>query len=275
MPIFVITLLITLGSAVFFTYQLVDADRVARDSEGKTVAIVVQGTLQSNVEAQDPSRLVDLLRHINLAYPDVAAICVLTVNAADPLGQLVVFAASEPLTACDPASPLTPGVGVVGIRSMTRKTAAGPMEETVTGAGATSAGRSAVIEVLVPSTPFATLGLPILEKAAVAGLLLALLLTGIVFSILWFSALRPLKRLRFAASAAALAAQPSTRSVAPIRSGDEIDDLSLRFEEMLTAVRDRERELVESNAQLETLISNAPVDCSFSKPNRDFEKGCS
>ena len=259
LPIFVVTLLITLGSAAFFTYQLVDADRVARDSEGKTVAIVVQGTLQSNVEAQDPSSLVDLLRHINLAYPDVAAICVLTANPADPLGPLVVFAASEPLTKCDPGSPLTPGLGVDGIRSATRDTAVGRMEETVTGAGITNAGRSAVVEVLVPITPFATLALPTFVKAASAGLLLALLLTGIVFSILWFSALRPLKRLRFAASAAALAAQPSTRSAAPIRSGDEIDDLSMRFEEMLTAVRDREHELVESHAQLETLISNAPV----------------
>ena len=259
LPIFVITLSITLGSAAFFTYQLVDADRVARDSEGRTLAIVVQGTLQSNVEAQDPSSLVDLLRHINLAYPDVAAICVLTANAADPLGPLVVFAASAPLTACDPDSPLTPGVGVTGIRSMTRHTAAGSMEETVTGAGITSAGRSAVIEVLVPSTPFSVLALPTWTNASEAGLLLALLLTGIVFWILWFSALRPLKRLRIAASAAALAARPSTRSAAPIRSGDEIDDLSMRFEEMLTAVRDRELEIVESHAQLETLISNAPV----------------
>jgi signal transduction histidine kinase len=261
LPIFAITLVITLGSAVFFTYQLIDADRVARDSEGRTVAIVVQGTLQSNAQAQDPSSLVDLLHHINLAYPDVAAICVLTANPADPLGPLVVFAASEPLTACDPASPLTRGLGVSGIQSLTRHAVAFSLEETVTGAGITGVGRSAVIEVLVPNTPFATLAVPILEKASAAGLLLAGILTGIVFLVLWFSALRPLNRLRLAALAAARAAQPSTHDsvVADIGSGDEIEELSLRFEEMLIAVRDRERELVESNAQLETLISNAPV----------------
>jgi signal transduction histidine kinase len=261
LPIFAIILLITLASAVFFTYQLIDADRVARDSEGRTVAIVVQGTLQSNAQAQDPSNLVDLLHHINLAYPRVAAICVLTANPSDPLGPLVVFAASEPLTACDPGSPLTPGLGVDGVRSLSRRTAAGSMEETVTGGGITNVGRSAVIEVLVPNTPFATLALPILIQASAAGLILAIVLTGIVFLVLWFSALRPLNRLRLAALAAARAAAPSTgdADVDDTGSGDEIEELSLRFEEMLIAVRDRERELVESNAAMETMISNAPV----------------
>ena len=201
LPIFAITLLIALASAVFFTYQLIGVDRQLKDRQGRTVAIVVQGTLQSNAQAQDPSSLVDLLHHINLAYPDVAAICVLTANPADPLGPLVVFAASEAKTTCDPASPLTPGLGVNGIHSLTRQTAAGSMEETVTQSGITSVGRSAVIEVLVPNTPFATLAVPILENASVAGLLLAGILTGIVFLVLWFSALRPLNRLRLAALA--------------------------------------------------------------------------
>ena len=260
-PIFAITLLMALGSAVFFTFQQVDQDRVARDSEGRTVAIVVEGTLHDNAQAQDPSNLVDLLRHINLAYPDVAAICVLTANAADPLGPLVVFAASEPLTTCDPDSPLTPGLGIAGIRSTTRQTAAGRMEETATGAGITSVGQSAMVEVLVPITPFSDVAMQIFTKSAVSGLLLALFQTGVVFTVLWFSALRPLKRLRLAALAAARAAQPSTSdpTTAPIGSGDEIDELSTRFHEMLTAVNDRERDLVESHAQLESLISNAPV----------------
>ena len=260
-PIFAITLSMALGSAVFFTFQQVDQDRVARDSEGRTVAIVVEGTLHDNPQAEDPSRLVDLLRHINLAYPDVAAICVLTANPADPLGPLVVFAASQPLTTCDPASPLTPGLGIRGIRSTTRQTAEGPMEETATGAGITSVGQSAMVEVLVPITPFSVLAMQTLSKSAGAGLLLAVFQTGVVFTVLWFSALSPLKRLRLAAQAAARAAQPSTRDAAPGQpaSGDEIDELSMRFHEMLTAVQDRERELVESHAQLESLISNAPV----------------
>ena len=261
LPIFSITFLIALGSAVFFTFQQVDQDRVARDNEGRTVAIVVQGTLEDNTGAQDPSRLIDLLSHINLAYPDVAAICVLAANPADPLGPLVVFAASEPLTKCDPGSPLTPGLGVDGIRSATRDTAVGRMEETVTGAGITNAGRSAVVEVLVPITPFAALAGPTFSKSAGAGLMLALIQTGIVFLVLWFSALRPLKRLRLAALAAARAARPSTidSTSVPINTGDEIDELSMRFHEMLTAVHDREQEVVESHAQLETMISNAPV----------------
>ena len=71
-----------------------------------------------------------MLRHVNLAYSDVAAICVLTANPSDPLGPLTVLAASEPLTACDPGSPLTPGLGIQGLRSMTRQTPAGQMEET-------------------------------------------------------------------------------------------------------------------------------------------------
>jgi signal transduction histidine kinase len=259
LPIFAITLAMALGSSLFFTYQSVDLDRKSQAQEGTAVALVVQGALEANKATQDPSSTVDLLRHVNLAYPNVAAICVLQANAADPLGPLVVFASSGPASACDPGSPLTPGLGIRGITSLTRQTAAGQMEETAVPAGLSSTGQGAVVEVLVHLTPVVDLAWPTLTKAAGAGLVLAALLTGIVFSILWFSALRPLQRLRIAASAAALDARPSSRSAAPIRSGDEIDDLSMRFEEMLTAVRDRELDLVESHAQLETLISNAPV----------------
>jgi signal transduction histidine kinase len=258
-PIFTITLLIALGTAVFFTFQQVDQDRVARDSEGRAVAIVVQGSVEDNVNAQDASSLVDLLRHINSAYPDVAAICVLTANPADPLGPLVVFAASEPLTSCDLASPLAPGLGIRSVPSIARDTAAGRMEETAAGTGLSSNGQSAVVEVLVPITPFATLALTTLTKSVGAGLLLALIQTGIVFLVLWFSALRPLKRLRLAALAAARAARPSTADQVQPGTGDEIDELSIRFHEMLTAVHDREQDLVESHAQLEAMISNAPV----------------
>jgi signal transduction histidine kinase len=269
LPIFGITLLITLGSAVFFTFQQVDQDRVARDSEGRAVAIVVQGALEDNSKTEDPTSLVDVLHHVNFAYPDVAAICVLTLNPFDPLGPLSVFAASEPLTTCDPASPLTPRLGISGVHSRTRDTRAGRMEETAIDAGPTSNGQGAVVEVLVRITPFADLAVPTFAKAAGAGLLSAISQTGIVFLVLWFSALRPLKRLRLAALAAARAAQPSTSdpTAAPIGSGDEIDELSMRFHEMLTAVHDRERELLESNAQLENLISNAPVIVFSADPN--------
>ncbi len=260
-PIFLIVLLMSLGSAAFFSFQAVDADRVSRAVEGSKVALVVQGALEATSQSQDSSSVVDFIRRVNIAYPEVAAICVLQANPADPLGPLVVFAASEPRTSCDPSSPLTPGLGIRGIQSLTRSTPNGLMEETAVAAGTSSTGQSAIVQVLVRRTSFTDLAVPSFTKAAQAGLLLALTLTGMVFSILWFSALRPLKRLRTAATAATRAARLSTGSEATStsRSGDEIDDLSLRFEEMLTAVRDRERELVESHAQLESLISNAPV----------------
>ncbi len=261
LPIFAVTLVISMASAVVFSFQAVEKDRLAQAAEGRALAIVVQGGLEANQETGDPSSLVDFLRRVSLAYPNVAAICVLRADPADPLGLLVVFAASEPLTRCDPASPLTPGLGILGIESLTRQTPAGQMEETAVAAGLSTTGQGAVVEVLVRLTPVADLAVPTFANAAIAGLVLALLLTGIVYSILWFSALSPLKRLRTAASAAAHAAQPSLRDLPaqPARSGDEIGDLTLRFEEMLAAVRDREHELVNSHAQLESLISNTPV----------------
>src|SRR5260221_10764661 len=96
-PIFVVTLLITLASSLFFTLQGVETDRLARDTEGRAVAIVVQGALEDSAGDADPSILRDMLRHVNLAYSDVAAICVLAANPSDPLGPLTVLAASEPL----------------------------------------------------------------------------------------------------------------------------------------------------------------------------------
>ena len=261
LPIFAITFVTALGSAVLFTSQQIDQDRVAQAATGRAVALVVQGALEATTQTEDPSRVMDYLRRVNLAYPSVAAICILEASPADPLGPLVVFAASEPAIACDPNSPLTPGLGIGGITSLTRQTPAGPMEETAAPAGLSATGRSSVVQVLVRLTPVNVLAFQIFTKSVGAGFLLAFAQIAIVFTILWFSALRPLKRLRLAASAAARAAQPSTGdlSEAPLRSGDEIDDLSMRFEEMLAAIRDREHDLVDSHAQLESLISNAPV----------------
>jgi signal transduction histidine kinase len=260
-PIFVITLVTTFSSAAFFGFQQVDVERAAKAAEGKAVAVVVQGALEASRESQDPSTLGDFLRHIDLAYPDVAAICVLQANPADPLGPLVVFTSTNAATICDPASPLTPGLGVNGVKSRTLTTAAGPMVETAIGAGLGNTGKSVVVQVMVRRTSVMDVVVPTFIKAALAGLLLDVLLSGIVFAILWFSALRPLQRLRIAASGAAQAAQPSSRDSAQPQSagGDEIDDLALRFDEMLVAVRDREHDLVESHAELENLISNAPV----------------
>ena len=259
LPIFAMTVVAGVASAAFFTYQAVGQDRVARAAEGRTVAIVVQGALEAQ-ETDDPIRLGDFLRKVDAAYPEVTAVCVLQANARDPLGPLVVYASSRQPATCDPASPLTPDLGVEGLPSMTRQTAAGQVEETAAAAGLSSTGQGAVVEVLVRLTPVATLAVPTFSKAAVAGLLMAGLQVGLVFMVLWFSALRPLKRLRLAASAAARAAQPSVPGGNPAEGRvDEIQDLSLRFDEMLAAVRDRERQLVASHAELETLLSNAPV----------------
>src|ERR1700694_84889 len=260
-PIFAVTLITAMGAAVFFTYRAVETDRVARATEGKEVAIVVQGALEAANDTQDTSGIVDFLRRVSLAYPDVAAICVLQANKADPLGPLIVYTSSEPATQCDPSSPLTPGLGISGIHSMTRSTAAGMMEETAVAAGLSSTGQSAVVQVLVRRSSVAQLAWPTFTGAAAVGLILAVMQTGIVYAVLWFSALLPLKRLRLAASAAARAAQPSSRhgGSVPSVSADEIQDLTMRFDDMLPAVGDSERELVESHAQLENLISNAPV----------------
>jgi len=260
-PIFAVTLVTALGSAVFFTFAAVETDRAARATEGREVAMVVQGALDGSDDSRDTTGLVDFLRHVNLAYPNVAAICVLQANPVDPLGPLIVYSSSEPAAACDPGSPLTPDLGIRGISSMTRETPAGSMEETAVSAGLSSTGQGAVVQVLVRRSSVSALAAPTFAGAAEAGLILAVIQTLIVYSVLWASALRPLKRLRLAASAAAHAAQPSTNDPSGplIRSSNEIDDLSMRFDEMLTAVRDRERELVESHAQLETLITNSPV----------------
>jgi signal transduction histidine kinase len=260
LPIFAVTLLISMGSAALYSYQAIDKDRIAQNAKGREVALVVKGVLESNNDSADPSTVGDFLRRVNLAYPDVTAICVLQANPADPLGPLVVFAATEPVTACDPGSPLTPAVGILGVPSRTRQPP-GQVEETAVSAGLSRTGHSAVVQVLTRPTPVGDIVGPTFANAAEAGLLLALMLTGILYAILWFSALSPLKKLRVAALVAARAAQPSSRdlSAEPIRSGDEIEDLSLRFEEMLVAVRDRERELVSSHAQLESLIANTPV----------------
>ncbi len=260
LPIFAMTVVVSVASAAFFTYQAVEQDRVARAAEGRTVAIVIQGALEAQ-ETDDPIRLGDFLRKVDAAYPEVTALCVLQANARDPLGPLVVHASSRPPATCDPASPLTPDLGVQGLPSMTRQTAAGQVEETAAAVGLSSTGQGAVVEVLVRLTPVAALAVPTFSKTAVAGLLMAGLQVGLVFMVLWFSALRPLKRLRLAASAAARAAQPSVAGGNPVAEGrvDEMQDLSLRFDEMLAAVRDRERQLVASHAELETLLSNAPV----------------
>ena len=261
LPIFAMTVIASVGSAAFFTVQGVDQDRVARAAEGRTVALVVQGQLDATREAEDPTSLGDFLRRVSNAYPDVAAICVLQANSVDPLGPLVVYAMHDPKDICDPDSPLTPGLGIQGNPSLTRSTAVGQVEETAIAAGLPGIGQGVVIEVLVRLTPVAALAGSTFSKSAGAGLLLAILQTTMVYLVLWFSALRPLERLRLAASAAAAAARPSVRAMEPASGprGDEIQDLSLRFDEMLAAVRDRERQLVASHAELETLISNAPV----------------
>ena len=261
LPVFAMTLATAVGAGTYFTFTGVSDDRVVRASEGQAVAIVVQGALEASKQTDDPSAFQDFLRRVNLAYPDVAVICVLRANPSDPLGPLVVFASSKTVSDCDPASPLAPGLGIDGVHSMVRQTALGQVQETAIAGGLSSTGQSAVVQVLVHFTPVATLAWTTGSKAAAAGLFLAAFQTGLVYVVLWISALRPLRRLRLAASAAAHAAKPTVAGDQPLdrREGDEIWDLSLRFDEMLAAVRDREREIVTSHAQLESLISNAPV----------------
>ena len=259
LPIFAMTLLAGVGSAAFFTNQAVGQDRDLRAAEGRAVALVVQSALEAQ-ETDNPASLGDFLRRVKRAYPGISAICVLQANATDPLGPLVVYASGQAPKLCDPASPLAPDLGIQGIPSIARQTPGGWVEETATSAGLSSSGQGAVVEVLVPLTPYAALAGPTFSKAAGAGLMLAILQTCLVYLVLWFSALRPLKRLRLAASAAAAAANPILVAGPVARQGvDEIQDLSLRFDQMLAAVRDREQQLVASHAELEILISNAPV----------------
>jgi len=259
LPIFALTLCTALGAALFFTPQLVAQDRAVQAGEGKAVAIAVQGALAAMPD--DPSSIGEFLRHVDLAYQNVAALCVLTVNPSDPLGPLVVYSSGGLRTTCDPGSPLLRGVDAAGVASGLRQTAAGQVEEIAVAASLSGYGGGAVVEVQVRLTPVAELAVPLFGQAAAAGILLAVFQTGVVFSVLWISALRPLKQLRMKASAAALSARHSSPDAiaAPNRSGDEIHDLSLRFEELLGAVRDRELELLESHDKLETLISNSPV----------------
>jgi signal transduction histidine kinase len=259
LPIFAMTVATALGSAVFFTAQSLDLDRVTQAHEGRAIAIVVQGAL--GAAAQDPSSVGVLLRHVDLAYGNLAALCVLTVDSAAPRGTLAVYASGGPPSTCDPTSPLMPELGLGGASSRPRLTTAGQVEETAVAATIAGTGKSAVVEVQVRLTPIADLALPTLEKAAGAGLMLALFQTALVFGVLWISALRPLKELRQKASATARSARPSSADDGdlPNGSGDEIHDLSMRFEEMLEAVRDREAEILESHEKLETLISNSPV----------------
>jgi signal transduction histidine kinase len=135
------------------------------------------------------------------------------------------------------------------------------VEETSASAMFSALGQVVVVDVQVRLTPFVDVALPMYGKVGGTGLLLAVFQTGLVFVVLWIWALRPLKNLRLKASATTRGARSASLdgSAAPNRSGDEIHDLSLRCEEMLGAVRDRELELVESHEKLETLISNSPV----------------
>ncbi len=238
LPLFAMTLATTLGSAVFFTSSEVDKDRLTQAAEGKAVALFVRGAL--------------------VAVPDDPS---LTVNPDDPLGPLRVYASAGPPAACDSRSPLVPGLGVEGVVSGRRHTAAGSVEESAVTAAFSGVGQAAVVEVQVRLTPVAEVALPVFEKAALTAFALGLAQTAVVFAILWAWALRPLQRLELKASAAARTARPSKvdEKGLPNRSRDEIDNLSERFDEMLAAVLDREHELVESHDKLETLISNSPV----------------
>jgi len=173
----------------------------------------------------------------------------------------MVYASAGPPAACDSGSPLVPGLGVGGVVSGHRQTAAGSVEESAVTAAFSGIGQAAVVEVQVRVTPVAEVALPVFEKAASTAFALGLAQTAIVFAILWAWALRPLHRLGLKASAAANRARPSKLDdmALPNRSRDEVENLSERFDEMLVAVLDRERELVESHDKLETLISNSPV----------------
>jgi hypothetical protein len=256
LPFFAMTLGTAIAAGAFFTSAEVAKDRVIQANEGKAVAVMVKGALVPIPD--DPSSVGALLRSVSLAYSNVAAVCVLTVNHSDPLGPLVVYASSGPAAACDASSPLAPGLGIRGVVSGLRQTAAGSVEETVTQASFSSVGQAAVVVVQVRLTPVATLGLPLFEQAAGAGLLLGVVQTAVVYSVLSTWALRPLKQLRLRASAATRTARPESIA-APGGTGDEIHDLSLRFDEMLSAVQEREHEILQSHHRLDTLITNAPV----------------
>jgi signal transduction histidine kinase len=256
LPVFAMTLVTALAAGAFFTSAEVVKDRVLQADEGKAIAVMVKGALVPVPD--DPSSTAALLRGVSAAYANVAALCVLAVNHDDPLGPLVVYASSGPAAACDAGSPLAPGLGIRGVISGLRQTATGSVEETVTQASFSSIGQAAVIVVQVRLTPFADLAVPLFEKAAGTGLLLSVVQTWVVYGVLSFWALRPLKQLRLRASAAARTARPEGIA-APSRSGDEIHDLSLRFDEMLGAVQERELEILQSRDRLDTLITHSPV----------------
>ena len=258
LPIFTLTVVAVLAAALYFAYTSVGDDRLLKAAEGKAVATVVSGALER--PNQDSSSFTDFLRQVNIGHRDVAAICVLQANPSDPAAPLIVYASSQS-AACDPESPLIQGLSFPGPHHMTRRLPAGNMEETALAARLSSTGQSGVVEVLVRFTPVADLAWLTFSRAAAAGLMLAVFQTGLVYLVLWFSALRPLTRLRLAALAAARAARPVDLGKEPVsgKEGDEIDELTLRFGEMLTALQDRERKLIASHAQLETFIANAPV----------------
>jgi signal transduction histidine kinase len=259
LPMFAMTFATALGVAAFFTSAEVDKDRLTQAAEGKAIALFVRGALVAVPD--DPSTLAAFLHSVNVAYTNVASLCVLTVNPNDPLGPLRVYASAGPPAACDSGSPLVPGLGAAGVASGPRQTAAGYVEESTVTAAFSGVGQAAVVEVQVRLTPVVQVALPVFEKTASTAFALGLAQTAAVFGILWISALRPLRRLGLKASAAAHEARPSNLEGkdAPNRSRDEVDNLSERVDEMLGAVRDRELALVESHDKLQTLISNSPV----------------
>jgi signal transduction histidine kinase len=259
-PIFVMTTIAIVGLASGITYQFgFVQDRLTRDAEGKTIATDVRAELRS-AKTDDPASLAVYLRQVSIAYPDVAAICVLTANLADPTGPLVVYASNRPPASCDPGSPLIGGIGTRGDRSMIRQTAAGQLDETAVTVLIPSTGRSTVVEVLLNFTPSSQLLQVIFVDALLTGMGLVIFQTGLVHLLLWFAALRPLKRLRLAALAATQAARPAMYQDSGTDSeGDEIQQLSLRFAQMLAAVELREQEIIASHVELESVIANAPV----------------
>ncbi len=258
-PIFAMTLCIGLGAALFFTGQQVDQDRINQAAEGRAIAILARGALEALPD--NPSRVEVFLRSAGAAYSNVGAVCVLRVNPFDPVGPLAVYASAGLSSTCDLRSRLIPVLGTPGVTSALRQAPGGQVEESTLAALFPGLGETVVVEVQVRLTPVAEVALPMFGKVGGTGLLLAVFQTALVFAVLWIWALRPLKQLRLKASAAARSARPSSPDavVLPNRSGDEIHDLSLRFEEMLGAVRDRELEILESHDKLETLISNSPV----------------
>jgi signal transduction histidine kinase len=259
LPIFMLTVVAVLAAALFFAYLSIGKDRLLKADQGKAVATVVGGALAA--PNQDSSSFTDYLYQVSIGHPDVAAICVLQANPTDPTAPLIVYASSRSAAACDLASPLTRDLSIQGAHHLTRQLPAGNLEETALVARLSSTGQSGVVQVLVPLTPVADLAWLTFSRAGAAGLMLAVFQTALVYLVLWFSALRALRRLRLAALAAARAARPADHADGPAadREGDEIHELSLRFGEMLSALRDREQKLIASHAQLDTFIANAPV----------------